>query len=87
MPKPWLYVTDSKLSGIGIDMVTEQQLMALSEAEIPVDLVARGKSNLPSVKQFRSTGYPPDQAALLAAVSGLLRAQQALFFSSRSPLF
>ena len=53
MPKPWLYVTDSKLSGIGIDMVTEQQLMAMSEADMPVHLVARGRSGLPGIRDFR----------------------------------
>ncbi len=49
MSKSWLYVTDSKLSGIGIDLVTEQQLRALSEVGIPAHLVARGKTDLSGV--------------------------------------
>lgn len=53
MAKPWLYVTDSKLSGIGIDLVTEQQLQALSAGGIPVHLVARGRTELPGVRNFQ----------------------------------
>lgn len=58
VPNPWLYVTDSKLSGIGIDFVTEQQLTALSEADMPVHLVARGGSSLRGVSSF-SHPLPP----------------------------
>lgn len=47
--RPWLYVTDSKLGRVGIDQVTVEQLRAFAEAEVPVDLVARGRSDLPCV--------------------------------------
>lgn len=49
MSDSWLYVTDSKLSGIGIDLVTEQQLRAFAEREIPLKLVARGRLDLPGI--------------------------------------
>lgn len=50
MRRPWLYVTDSKLGGVGIDQVTVEQLRAFSEAEVPVDLIARGRIKLPGVR-------------------------------------
>ncbi|HSG22401.1 MAG TPA: glycosyltransferase family 4 protein [Azonexus sp.] len=50
MSNPWLYVTDSKFRGIGIDQVTEQQVIAFSERSIPVSLVARGRLALPGIK-------------------------------------
>lgn len=48
--QPWLYVTDSKLGKVGIDQVTVEQLHACAEAGVPLDLVARGRSNLPGVR-------------------------------------
>lgn len=53
MSDSWLYVTDSKFSGIGIDLVTEQQVRAFSEAEIPLHLVARGRLDLAGVRNSR----------------------------------
>lgn len=50
MRQPWLYVTDSKLGNVGIDQVTGEQLRALTETCVPVDLVARGDCNLPGVR-------------------------------------
>ncbi len=58
MAEPWFYVTDSKFSGIGIDLVTEQQLRAFSEAGQAVDLVARGRLDLPGIRNFRQV-LPP----------------------------
>ena len=58
MAEPWFYVTDSKFSGIGIDLVTEQQLRAFSEAGRAVDLVARGRLDLPGIRNFRQA-LPP----------------------------
>ena len=58
MSNPWLYVTDCKFSGIGIDLVTEQQLQAFSERDISVSLVARGRLNLHGVQNFHQP-YPP----------------------------
>lgn len=54
----WLYVSDSKFSGIGIDLVTEQQLLAFSEANIPVDLVARGRVALAGIRNLPQP-FPP----------------------------
>ena len=53
MTDPWLYVTDCKFSGIGIDLVTEHQLRALSERDIGTYLVARGRIDLKGVRNFR----------------------------------
>jgi glycosyltransferase involved in cell wall biosynthesis len=53
MADPWLYVTDSKFSGVGIDLVTEQQIQAMAEGGYAVDLVARGARNLPGVRNFQ----------------------------------
>ena len=53
MANPWLYVTDAKFSGIGIDLVSEQQVVAFSEAASQVDVLARGSLKLPYVQNFR----------------------------------
>ena len=53
MADPWLYVTDAKFSGIGIDLVCEQQVLAFSEAASQVDVLARGSLKLPQVRNFR----------------------------------
>ncbi|MGL5633318.1 MAG: glycosyltransferase family 4 protein [Azovibrio sp.] len=53
MSDSWLYVTDSKFSGIGIDLVTEQQVRAFSEGGIPLHLVSRGRLDLPGVRVSR----------------------------------
>lgn len=53
MADPWLYVTDSKLSGVGIDQVTEQQILAMSENGYAVDLVARGGRDLAGIRSFQ----------------------------------
>ena len=53
MSEPWLYVSDAKFSGIGIDLVSEQQILAFSESACPVDVVARGSLKLPHVNNFR----------------------------------
>jgi glycosyltransferase involved in cell wall biosynthesis len=45
----WLYLFDGKLKGIGIDLVAEQQLRALSESGTPCSLVARGRLELPGI--------------------------------------
>lgn len=58
MKNHWLYVHDGKLSGIGIDLVIAQQLQALSEAGERVDLVARGRSTLPGIRN-RGCALPP----------------------------
>lgn len=63
MPDPWLYVTDCKFSGIGIDLVTEQQIRAFSEHDVPVSLVARGRIDLPGV---RNHPYPLPPTKLLS---------------------
>lgn len=47
--RPWLYVFDGKLKGIGIDQVAEQQLRALSEAGSTCELLARGRLDLPGI--------------------------------------
>lgn len=49
---PWLYVTDAKFAGIGIDLVAEQQIRALSEGTA-VDVVARGNLTLPRTRVYR----------------------------------
>ena len=58
MTDPWLYVSDCKFSGIGIDLVTEQQLRAFSEHNIDVSLVARGRLDLQGIRNF-SRPFPP----------------------------
>jgi glycosyltransferase involved in cell wall biosynthesis len=50
MRRPWLYVTDSKLGKLGIDQVTVEQVQAFSAAGVPLDLVARGRIELPGVR-------------------------------------
>lgn len=54
----WLYTSDSKFSGIGIDLVTEQQVRALSEGGIATDLVSRGRIALPLVTNHQHP-FPP----------------------------
>ena len=61
--RPWLYVSDSKLGGVGIDQVTVEQLRACAEAAVPLDLVARGRSDLPGV---RSHAWPLPPTKLLS---------------------
>lgn len=56
--RPWLYVYDGKLKGVGIDLVAEQQLRALSEAGEPCHLVSRGRLELPTIRQF-TWAFPP----------------------------
>jgi len=48
--RPWLYVSDSKLGEVGIDKVTIEQLHACAEANMPVDLVARGRIGLSGIR-------------------------------------
>jgi glycosyltransferase involved in cell wall biosynthesis len=52
MTEPWLYISDAKFSGIGIDLVCEQQIRAFSEAERRIDVLARGCLELPQVRNF-----------------------------------
>lgn len=59
--RPWLYVYDGKLKGIGIDLVAEQQLRALSEAGQDSLLVSRGGIELPGIA-LRRWAFPPTKA-------------------------
>jgi glycosyltransferase involved in cell wall biosynthesis len=56
--RPWLYIYDGKLKGVGIDLVAEQQLRALSEAGVPCRLVSRGRVDLPAIRQH-TWAFPP----------------------------
>lgn len=55
-----LYVSDGKLGTTGIDLVTRQQLLALSDAGHEVDLVARGSIDLSGVR-FVGQRLPPSK--------------------------
>lgn len=56
--RPWLYLYDGKLKGVGIDLVAEQELRALSEAGIGGELVSRGRLALPGIRH-RTWRWPP----------------------------
>ena len=56
--RAWLYVFDGKLKGIGIDLVAEQQLRAISAAGMNIELLSRGKLALPGIKNS-TWQYPP----------------------------
>lgn len=58
MTRPWLYLYDGKLKGVGIDLVAEQQLLTLSEARLECDLVSRGRLVLPGVRNH-TWAFPP----------------------------
>lgn len=58
MSRSWLYLYDGKLKGIGIDLVAEQQLLALSEARRACDLVSRGRLALPGIRNHAWV-FPP----------------------------
>jgi len=67
MADPWLYVTDAKFSGIGIDLVCEQQIRAFSERGSRLDVLARGKLDLPQVRNFRHRVPPTKLLSWLPA--------------------
>ncbi|MGB0127721.1 MAG: hypothetical protein WBP72_08790, partial [Rhodocyclaceae bacterium] len=56
--KSWLYVFDGKLKGVGIDLVAEQQLRALSEAQVRCELISRGRPALPGITRH-TWAWPP----------------------------
>jgi glycosyltransferase involved in cell wall biosynthesis len=56
--KRWLYVFDGKLKGVGIDLVAEQELRALSEAGLGCELISRGRLPLPGIVP-RAWAWPP----------------------------
>lgn len=58
LERAWLYVFDGKLKGIGIDLVAEQQLLAISEAGMHTELLSRGKLAMPGIHNS-TWKYPP----------------------------
>lgn len=56
--RSWLYVFDGKLKGLGIDLVAEQELRAISEAGMAAELLARGRLTIAGIKNS-TWQYPP----------------------------